>query len=79
MGRRLVEEGCSTITGSRRPLKNVKGGTWCMVTWDGLHVLCQGPKATGCLGRCVSDWQVAGNGAWWQPASPGEDTSEENT
>lgn len=46
-----------------------------MVTWDGLQVPCQGPKATGHLGRCVSDWQVAGDGAWWQSASPGEEAT----
>lgn len=49
--------------------------TWCMVTWDGLWVPCEGPKATSHLGRCISGWQVAGNGVWWQSVSPDEDTS----
>lgn len=60
----------STISNSRRPPNNLSR-SWCMVTCDGLWVPSQGPKATSHLGRCASDGQVAGDGAWWQFASPG--------
>lgn len=71
----LVEEVTQHHHWQQKTSQHLSRGTWCTVTWDGLWVPCQGPKATGHLGRCISDWQVAGNGAWWQSASPGEDAS----
>lgn len=65
---------CSTLTGSSRPSNNARGDLgWAVGTLSQSPPLGGLPSKT--LGRYTSVQRVAGSGVWWQPVSPGEDSS----